>query len=182
MLQPGDCVILNAPNSTVGRTLLQLCRLLKLRAIALLRPPPKAGGAAGERQWEAVSKQLSELGATLVLRDEGTIKVGGAWYIFAEDLQNPETWLLTLQPESKHGCLLSALPFTTCITGAVLLTVLLTVLCVLCGLSCCMLCAVPHSPRWMPCASLPAPSWGWMLWGVTVQPGWGKRWRGVGGW
>jgi hypothetical protein len=69
----------------VGRTLLQLCRLLKLRAIALLRPPAKAGGAGGERQWEGVSKQLSELGATLVLRDEGTIKVGEAWLVLPLD-------------------------------------------------------------------------------------------------
>lgn len=31
--------MLNAPNSTVGRALLQLARLLKLRVLALLRPP-----------------------------------------------------------------------------------------------------------------------------------------------
>eukprot|EP00878_Enallax_costatus_P032601 GHUV01035843.1.p1 GENE.GHUV01035843.1~~GHUV01035843.1.p1 ORF type:complete len:246 (+),score=98.27 GHUV01035843.1:107-844(+) len=30
-MKPGDCVVINAPNSTVGRILLQLCKLLKLR-------------------------------------------------------------------------------------------------------------------------------------------------------
>lgn len=94
--QPGDCVILNAPDSTVGRAALQLARLLKLRTLALLRPPVGAGaagegadgktaaavegGAAGgeraEALWRQVAARLSELGATHVLRDEGPIQVG----------------------------------------------------------------------------------------------------------
>jgi hypothetical protein len=45
-LQPGDCVVLNAPDSTVGRAAIQLARLLRLRVLALLRPPPKDAAAA----------------------------------------------------------------------------------------------------------------------------------------
>jgi trans-2-enoyl-CoA reductase len=79
-LQPGDCVILNAPNSTVGRTLLQLCKLLKLRAVAVLRCKPRTAAAAGaaaeaDERFESVAEQLCGLGATLVLRDEGSVKV-----------------------------------------------------------------------------------------------------------
>lgn len=33
-LRPGDAVILNAANSTVGQTLVQLCKLLRLRCAA----------------------------------------------------------------------------------------------------------------------------------------------------
>lgn len=40
-VQPGDCIVLNAPNSTVGRAILQLARLLKLRVLALLKPSYK---------------------------------------------------------------------------------------------------------------------------------------------
>jgi trans-2-enoyl-CoA reductase len=72
-LQPGDCVILNAPNSTVGRTVLQLCKLLKLRAVAVLRCKPSS--AAADDRFEAVAEQLRGLGVTLVLRDEGSVKV-----------------------------------------------------------------------------------------------------------
>ncbi|KAJ9530584.1 hypothetical protein QJQ45_014794, partial [Haematococcus lacustris] len=48
---PGDCVLLNAPGSSVGQAVLQLARLLKLRS------------------W------LQGLGATLVVPDEGSIRV-----------------------------------------------------------------------------------------------------------
>jgi trans-2-enoyl-CoA reductase len=85
-MQPGDCVILNAANSIVGRTLLQLCKLLKLRAVAVLRSKTNAGStssgsgsgtqAAGDARFSAVAEQLKALGATLVLKDEGSIKVG----------------------------------------------------------------------------------------------------------
>jgi hypothetical protein len=102
--QPGDCVILNAPNSTVGRAVLQLARLLKLRTLALLRPPAASpppppvndsqggvgparqqgaatdtGDAGGrdEARWRQVAERLVALGATHVLRDEGAIQVGG---------------------------------------------------------------------------------------------------------
>lgn len=73
-------MILNAPNSTVGRTLLQLCKLLKLRAVAVLRSRKPAAaaaveGGAAEGRFETVAEQLRGLGATLVLKDEGSIKV-----------------------------------------------------------------------------------------------------------
>jgi trans-2-enoyl-CoA reductase len=41
-LKPGDSVILNAANSTVGTCVIQLCRMLKLRAIAVVRDPGNA--------------------------------------------------------------------------------------------------------------------------------------------
>ncbi|GBF87666.1 hypothetical protein Rsub_00377 [Raphidocelis subcapitata] len=87
--KPGDCVILNAPLSTVGRTVLQLARVLRLRAIALLRPgarrrpageaaaaPPEAAAAAvdDEAEFERDASRLRSLGATHVLRDEGAIR------------------------------------------------------------------------------------------------------------
>jgi hypothetical protein len=57
----------------VGRSVLQLCKLLKLRAVAVLRCKP--GTAAADERFEAVAEQLRRLGATLVLRDEGSVKV-----------------------------------------------------------------------------------------------------------
>jgi NADPH:quinone reductase-like Zn-dependent oxidoreductase len=39
--QPGDCVILNAATSSVGQCLVQLCKLLRLRAVAVV-----SGGCA----------------------------------------------------------------------------------------------------------------------------------------
>lgn len=69
--------MLNAPNSTVGRILLQLCKLLKLRTLALLRPNSSQKSSAGQdARFEVVAEQLQELGATLVLKDEGSVKVG----------------------------------------------------------------------------------------------------------
>lgn len=69
-------MILNAPNSTVGRILLQLCKLLKLRTVALLRPHGKKDLSEGQdARFEVVAEQLRHLGATLVLRDEGSVKV-----------------------------------------------------------------------------------------------------------
>lgn len=76
--QPGDAVVLNAPNSTVGRAVLQLCRLLRLRAVAVLRGAATGtavGSSTGDARYEATAARLRELGATLVLRDEGCLKV-----------------------------------------------------------------------------------------------------------
>ena len=62
-LKPGDGVILNAANSTVGACVIQLCRCLKLRPIAVVRDPGnkedtdklvtrlKSIGAAEARAW-----------------------------------------------------------------------------------------------------------------------------------
>lgn len=87
-VQPGDCVIINAANSIVGRTLLQLCKLLKLRCVAVVRcsgsTGPKAaqadaaggdGGGSGASKFAATAEELKVLGATLVLKDEGSVKV-----------------------------------------------------------------------------------------------------------
>lgn len=71
-MQPGDCVILNAANSTVGRCLLQLCRLLRLRAVAVVR----GGEGEGGSRFEQVEVRLKALGASHVLMDEGSLKVG----------------------------------------------------------------------------------------------------------
>lgn len=61
-LRPGDGVLLNAANSTVGHALVQLCRMLKLRAVCVLRPGPR---------FEAAAARLRALGAAEVLRDGG---------------------------------------------------------------------------------------------------------------
>lgn len=68
-LKPGDSVILNAANSTVGTTVLQLCRMLKLRAVAVVRDP---GGGAEE--LEKLVARLKGLGASEVLLDGHNLK------------------------------------------------------------------------------------------------------------
>lgn len=98
-LKPGDAVLINAPGSTVGQALLQLCRLLKLRAVAVVRWPsagsagggssggssgPAAtavavgGGSSGREDagaWGDLVGWLTGLGATVVVRDEGSVRV-----------------------------------------------------------------------------------------------------------
>ena len=69
--QPGDCIILNAATSSVGQCLLQLCKLLRLRAVAVVR-------SHGDGPFERSAAWLKGLGASEVLRDEGSLKVGGA--------------------------------------------------------------------------------------------------------
>ena len=69
LLQPGDCVILNAANSTVGQVIIQLCRLLQLRCAALVREREES--AEGFAQ---TVDRLKELGASLVIPDAGSIK------------------------------------------------------------------------------------------------------------
>ena len=59
-LKPGDSVILNAANSTVGTCVIQLCRMLKLRAVAVVRDPGHA------EDWEKVVTRLKALGASEV--------------------------------------------------------------------------------------------------------------------
>jgi trans-2-enoyl-CoA reductase len=58
-LKPGDSVILNAANSTIGTCVIQLCRMLKLRAIAVVR-------AKDAVELEQASKRLKALGAAEV--------------------------------------------------------------------------------------------------------------------
>ncbi|PSC70227.1 trans-2-enoyl-reductase [Micractinium conductrix] len=64
-LKPGDAVILNAANSTVGQLVLQLCSLLRLRAIAVI---------SGHKDFERTSEWLKGLGAAEVLQDSGSLK------------------------------------------------------------------------------------------------------------
>jgi hypothetical protein len=59
----------------VGRVLLQLCSLLKLKAVALLRAPAQGAAVAANDRWEATAARLRALGATHVLKDDGSVKV-----------------------------------------------------------------------------------------------------------
>ncbi|GAX80556.1 hypothetical protein CEUSTIGMA_g7993.t1 [Chlamydomonas eustigma] len=52
-LKPGDCIILNSANSTVGQAVLQISKLLKLRAIAVVRDVP--GATKQQQQQGAIS-------------------------------------------------------------------------------------------------------------------------------
>jgi trans-2-enoyl-CoA reductase len=67
-LKPGDAVILNAATSAVGTCVIQLCRMLKLRAIAVVRPPAEGGDI------EEVARRLRALGASEVIPDSGSLK------------------------------------------------------------------------------------------------------------
>ena len=66
-LQPGDCVILNAANSTVGQLLVQLCKLLQLRCVAVVRDHKDSLGR--------ISDWLKGLGASVVIEDKRSVKV-----------------------------------------------------------------------------------------------------------
>jgi trans-2-enoyl-CoA reductase len=67
-LKPGDSVILNAANSVVGTVVIQLCRMLKLRTIAVVRDPEDP------RRLEELVQRLKSLGAAEVLLDGCNIK------------------------------------------------------------------------------------------------------------
>ena len=69
-MQPGDCIILNAANSTVGQFILQLCRLLHLRSIAVVRQHEQT-----QQDFDDTSAWLKSLGADVVLEDFGSLKV-----------------------------------------------------------------------------------------------------------
>ena len=64
-VKPGDSVIMNSANSTVGQCVIQLCRLLKLRVIAVIRK-----GVYTEK----IVAWLKMLGAADVLIDDHTLK------------------------------------------------------------------------------------------------------------
>lgn len=66
--QPGDSVILNAANSTIGTLIIQLCRMLKLRTVAIVRD---------NGEFEKSVIWLKSLGATEV-RATYTVYKGGA--------------------------------------------------------------------------------------------------------
>lgn len=72
-LKPGDCIILNAANSAVGQLVLQLCNLLRLRAVAVISDRP---------EFQKTAAWLKTLGAVEVLLDAGSLRVRkgrGAW-------------------------------------------------------------------------------------------------------
>ena len=63
-LKPGDAVVLNAATSAVGQCVIQLCSMLKLRAIAIVRE---------RKDFEKTEAWLKTLGASEVLKDQGSI-------------------------------------------------------------------------------------------------------------
>ena len=65
-MQPGDCVVLNAATSTVGQALIQICRTLQLRTVAVV---------SARADFEKTDLWLKSLGATVVLEDKGSLKV-----------------------------------------------------------------------------------------------------------
>ena len=64
-LRPGDTVILNGANGSIGQVLVQLCHLLKLRTVAVCRDMDN---------WDRLAPWLKTLGASEVLRDAGSLK------------------------------------------------------------------------------------------------------------
>lgn len=64
-LRPGDAVILNAASGAVGAVVLQLCALLKLRAVAVVRE------RSGDEAHAKLEARLKALGAAEVLLDRG---------------------------------------------------------------------------------------------------------------
>ena len=64
-LKPGDCVLLNGANGTIGQFVIQLCHLLRLRVVAII---------SEASDFEKTSLWLKALGAVHVIRDEGSVK------------------------------------------------------------------------------------------------------------
>ena len=66
-LKPGDCVLLNGASGTVGQLIVQLCHLLRLRAVAIL-------ASLSDDEFEKTAAMLTKLGAVHVIRDRGSVK------------------------------------------------------------------------------------------------------------
>lgn len=62
-------MILNAANSTVGQVIIQLCHLLQLRCVAVVRESEPLEG------FTQLVDRLKALGASLVIQDSGSLKV-----------------------------------------------------------------------------------------------------------
>ena len=80
-LRPGDAVVVNGANGAVGAATLQLCALLKLRAVAVTRPrkgsnPDGDGDSSGFNPAvdPKTTARLLALGAAEVLADEGNLR------------------------------------------------------------------------------------------------------------
>lgn len=85
-LKPGDCVLVNAANGTVGQLLIQLCHLLRLRAVAVISEKP---------DFDKTALWLRALGAAEVLLDTGSIRVSSAFLQLRNLLQEGAAlWLL----------------------------------------------------------------------------------------
>ena len=95
-MQPGDCVILNAANSTVGQLIIQLCHLLQLRCVAIVREREQTAGG-----FTQCADRLKALGATQVFADKGSLKVcSGLQSSFCSRLLAPVYTALQLCPLS----------------------------------------------------------------------------------
>lgn len=62
-LSPGDCIIQNGANSSVGTTAIQLCKVWGIKTINVIRSRP-------DSSHKEVEKELLDLGATVVLTEE----------------------------------------------------------------------------------------------------------------
>lgn len=69
-LKPGDCVLLNGASGTVGQLVVQLCHLLRLRAVAVVSTP-----VGDEAHFEKTAAMLTKLGAVHVIKDQGSVKL-----------------------------------------------------------------------------------------------------------
>lgn len=65
-LKPGDCVILNGANGTIGQLVIQLSHLLRLRTVAVI--------SSESADIEKTTAWLQRLGAVHVIQDKGSIK------------------------------------------------------------------------------------------------------------
>jgi trans-2-enoyl-CoA reductase len=65
-LKPGDAVILNAATSTIGQCVVQLCSMLKLRAMCVIR---------ARKDFDKTAAWLKSLGAAEIFKDEGSISL-----------------------------------------------------------------------------------------------------------
>jgi trans-2-enoyl-CoA reductase len=72
-LKPGDCVLLNGASGTVGQLVVQLCHLLRLRAVAVVSAP-----VGDEAHFEKTAAMLTKLGAVHVVKDQGSVKLSEA--------------------------------------------------------------------------------------------------------
>ena len=84
-------MILNAANSTVGQVIIQLCHLLQLRCVAVVREceQPLEG-------FTQLADRLKALGASHVIQDSGSLKVlslamSHVWIILCCDLDQLHT-------------------------------------------------------------------------------------------
>ena len=191
--QPGDAVILNAANSSVGQVLLQLARLLRLRTVAVVRPPAQphaaaaaaaataghkgppapaaarsatmtpsgaasaagtttasgsgggagAGGGSGDSKWDRTAAWLRGLGATEVLKDEGSLRVR------APGVQQPYL-ALPVPGSPRPRCMMPARSRTHPPAN--------------------------HRPTWTGCTSTRGRGWRWMQWGATQRRAWQMPW------